>query len=200
VRSAVGHLLATAHEEGGWRVRGGDDADHLLATSFAAGALHEALTLTETLSDPEPAMEAIDRAGRWASALPAEAVERLDPGARSAWAVLLRSIDVDRPPIRPEEVLRPLPVAGAGAFESDPAGVLWGTVHRFLGGDLDAWRAWESGAVVPALARQRLESPGRGSWDPGDARSRRRGRAWTTALQTLSWVVVHVEFRPPKGT
>jgi hypothetical protein len=54
--------------------------------------------------------------------------------------------------------------------------------------------------VLPALARQRLTDPGRGSWDPADDLSRRRGRAWSTAVEAMAWLVIRVEWKPPRGT
>jgi hypothetical protein len=201
VLPAVERLVRAAHAEGGWRAPGGTADDHLLLTMGATGALHEALTLTQTVSDPEPAVDAIEAAGEWAARFEPRDVARFSPGARCAWALLLRAIERYEDPIRPEEALRPLPPPGtADAFSSDHAAILWGTVHRFLGGDVAAWRTWETGAVFPALARQRLDDPGRGSWDPADGLSRRRGRAWSTAVEAMAWLVIRVEYKPPKGT
>jgi hypothetical protein len=166
---------------------------------WAVGALHEALELTETVRDPEPLMDAIEGAAEWATSFDPADVSRLSPGARCAWALLLRAVDRHEEPIRPEEVLRPVPVGLREGFSCDHEGILWGTVHRYLGGDVAAWRTWEAGAVLPALARQRLEDPGRGSWDPGDERSRRRGRAWSTAVEATAWLVLRVEWKSPKG-
>jgi hypothetical protein len=200
VLPAVERLLAAAHADGGWRAPGARTDDHLLLSMGAVGALHEALELTETVSDPDPLIEAIEGAGRWAESLDRGDVVRLSPGARCAWALLLRALERYEEPIRPEETIRPATGSpGEDVFTCDHAGILWGTVHRFLGGDLAAWRTWETGAVFPALARQRLEGPGRGSWDPGDALSRRRGRAWSTAVEAMAWLVIRVEWKPPKG-
>jgi hypothetical protein len=77
--------------------------------------------------------------------------------------------------------------------------MLWGTVDLFLCGDRDAWRQWEAAAVLPALGLQRPEGPAAGSWDPTDPRSRRYGRAFATAVQTLAWLVIRVPYREPRA-
>ncbi len=197
VDPAVKRLLQWAHEDGGWRAKsGGLDAD-LTVSMWALGALHEALTLTKTVPRGAEIERAIASAGEWAADSGDDQVRRLTAGGAAAWSLLCQAAGETTDPVVATAALRP--ASGSEAAFCDPLAILWGTVHHFLGGDVPAWKAWEAGAVLPALARQRLADPGAGSWDPGDDRSRRLGRAWTTAVEALSWLVIRIPYREPKA-
>lgn len=197
VKPAVLRLLATAREEGGWR-GGKDDVEaDLLLSMWAIGALVEASNLSVTVAANADIEDAVDAASVWATGFPADRVSGLSPGARAAWGILCRRAGERVEPVHPTAAIHPSPAGGEPYC--DPVAILWGTVDLFLAGDLPAWRKWEGGAVLPALARQREQDPGAGSWTPSDERSRRYGRAYATAVQTFGWQVVRVPYREPKA-
>lgn len=174
----------------------------ILRTTAFLALLYETRDLTSTV----PASLGVEGAIRATS----EALVRLDASdtatayaldmAREARAARGEDADLNPGPA-------PSPANGApGAWirpldaKLDPLALMLGTLFvsaRFDGDDVDTAR-WFDVVLVPAIDRQRAAgTPAAGSWDPGDAGSVTAGRAHTTALVLLAWLVPTMSQVPP---
>jgi hypothetical protein len=195
--AGVARVVAAASPDGGWRAPGGSLEDHLLLTVEALALLGEVAPLRTTFPVPPDLDGAREAAAEWAlSVRDSDDAPRAGPGVL-ALEVLLRvgGASYDRAAgAGPDLVTGPPP-----DLALDHASVLLGSVLRFPPGGALA-RAWNRDVLAPAASTQRAAPPAAGSFDPRDARSRRYGRAYATALETLAWLFPRVPFREPRGT
>jgi hypothetical protein len=183
VAPALGRTLAAADPAGGWR-SGRSLSDDLVLTAWAVASLYEAISLPVTVPEPGPASAAIASAAEWAASVEGERAS-LPGGARAALALLLRLAGDPAAPLEPEAAL--------ARGRPDHVACCLGTVFSFH--DPARWTSWRDEVFLPALALQRREGEGAGSWDPAHG----RGRVEATALETLAFLAVAVPFREPRG-
>ena len=195
--AAVARVLSRKDSSGGWRLATSSVEDDLMLTFEVMGLVAVAQPMRATFPDAAALDDAFEGAGEWAlSVSESPRAPFRGPGV-VALEFLLRLTDGSYPPAAtagPELVTGPPPLSAL-----DHATVLLGSVLRFPRGGKVAIE-WNRDVLEPAATKQRGSGRGAGSWDGNDARSRRYGRLYATALETLAWLFPRVPFRAPRGS
>lgn len=190
---AVEWALGAQADDGWWGALSDDRDVRALNTIFALGLLHECSGM-KVVGRPPAEFTEVVRAARERALVRATLV-RQAPADRAAYIALVL---MDRRAV--EERLVPAVTPPPGVYDGplDPLQFLFATL------DAQAVGGTKADANL-AEARMRWDArdtkgPAADSWSVQGARSAARGRAWTTAVNLLSFLYPRVPWRTPKGS